>query len=373
VQQFLYGHACGDNAAGIVRSCLNQIGTIPKEASLGFIYATDRLASELPLVYESLRQAAPQVHWVGSTGMGIASTAHEYYDERALVVMLTDIPAEQFRLIANTEEMFPQLAPNLARWCSAEGCNAGILHAEPTYVATSYFMNNITEHALAGRMNGGLSSADGAALQIADGVHDDGVSGVLFSSALETITGHTQGCSPIGSVHDIDSADQNLVLELDGRPALEVLKEDVGEILSRDLSKLGGYIYVGLPINDSSHGDYQVRALMGLDMERQLLSIGDYMEGRSKLLFCRRDGNTAREDMQRMLQQLKEQLNGRTIRGGVYISCINRGRNLFGDDSAELYLISEMLGEFPLAGFFAYGEICSNRLYSQTGVLTLFL
>lgn len=373
MQQFLYGHACGDGATDIVQSCLEQIGKIPETASLGFIYATDSLADELPQVLEYLSQAAPGVHWVGSTGIGIAATEQEYYDERALVVMITDIPSDQFHLIANTEEMFPQLPASLSYWCATERCYSGILHAEPTYVATSYFVNNINDHTPEGLLNGGLSSADGRALQIADGIHDDGISGVLFSSGVEIVTGHTQGCSPIGPVHGIDQADQNLVLGLDGRPALDVLCEDVGEILSRDLRKLGGYIFVGLPIEGSNRGDYQVRALMGLDTEQQLLSVGDYMEGRSKLLFCRRDGNTARDDMQRMLEQVKVQLGGRRIRGGVYISCTNRGRDLFGDDSAELYLISEALGEFPLAGFFAYGELYRNRLYSQTGVLTLFV
>ncbi len=373
MQQFLYGHACGENATDIVHSCLEQIGTIPEEASLGFVYATDSLGDELSQVLAQLRLAVPGIHWVGSTGIGIAATAQEYYDVRALVVMLTDIPSDQFHLITNTEEMFPQLPPNLSSWCSIEGCYSGILHAEPTYIATSYFINNINEHTPEGLLNGGLSSADGSALQIADEIHDDGISGVLFSSGVELVVGHTQGCNPIGPVHAIDQADQNLVVELDGRPALDVLCEDVGEILSRDLRKLGGYIFVGLPIEGSEQGDYQIRTLMGLDTEQQLLSVGDYMEGRSKLLFCRRDGNTAREDMQRMLKQVKLQVGDRPIRGGVYISCTNRGRAMFGDDSAELKMISEILGEFPLAGFFAFGELYRNRLYSQTGVLTLFV
>jgi small ligand-binding sensory domain FIST len=373
VQQFLYGHACGENAADIVHSCLEQIGTIPEEASLGFIYATDSLGDELSLVLAQLRLAAPGVHWVGSTGIGIAATAQEYYDQRALVVMLTDIPSDQFHLITNTEEMFPQLSSNLSSFCSTEERYSGILHAEPTYIATSYFINSINDHTSDGLLNGGLSSAEGSALQIVDEIYDDGISGVLFSSGVEIVTGHTQGCSPIGPVHAIDQADQNLVLGLDGRPALDVLCEDVGEILSRDLRKLSGYVFVGLPIEGSSRGDYQVRTLMGLDMEQQLLSVGDYMEGRSKLLFCRRDGNTARDDMRRMLQQVKQQVEGRCIRGGVYFSCTNRGRAMFGDESAELKMISEALGEFPLAGFFAFGELYRNRLYSQTGVLTLFV
>jgi small ligand-binding sensory domain FIST len=36
-------------------------------------------------------------------------------------------------------------------------------------------------------------------------------------------------------------------------------------------------------------------------------------------------------------------------------------------------MIHETLGEFPLVGFFANGEIFNQRLYGYTGVLTLFL
>ena len=35
-------------------------------------------------------------------------------------------------------------------------------------------------------------------------------------------------------------------------------------------------------------------------------------------------------------------------------------------------LIRETLGDFPLIGFFANGEISRDRLYGHTGVLTLF-
>ena len=37
-----------------------------------------------------------------------------------------------------------------------------------------------------------------------------------------------------------------------------------------------------------------------------------------------------------------------------------------------LVSIKDALGDVPLAGFFANGEICNNRLYGYTGVLTLF-
>jgi len=46
---------------------------------------------------------------------------------------------------------------------------------------------------------------------------------------------------------------------------------------------------------------------------------------------------------------------------------------MFGPDSAELRTIEAVLGPVPLAGFFTNGEIFRNRLYTYTGVLTLFL
>jgi small ligand-binding sensory domain FIST len=45
----------------------------------------------------------------------------------------------------------------------------------------------------------------------------------------------------------------------------------------------------------------------------------------------------------------------------------------FGAKSEELGFIRNSLGDFPLVGFFANGEISHNRLYGYTGVLTLFV
>jgi small ligand-binding sensory domain FIST len=72
-----------------------------------------------------------------------------------------------------------------------------------------------------------------------------------------------------------------------------------------------------------------------------------------------------------MITSLKKRLSGGP-RGALYHSCLGRGRHLFGDDSAEMRLIRELLGDVPLAGFYANGEISHNRLYGYTGVLTLF-
>jgi small ligand-binding sensory domain FIST len=56
----------------------------------------------------------------------------------------------------------------------------------------------------------------------------------------------------------------------------------------------------------------------------------------------------------------------------VYVSCTGRGGPHFGGPSAELQLVRKALGDVPLVGFFAGGEIAYDHLYGYTGVLTVF-
>jgi small ligand-binding sensory domain FIST len=196
---------------------------------------------------------------------------------------------------------------------------------------------------------------------------------VLFSSEQLVVSGLSQGCTPIGSEHEITGADDpGIVMEIDGRPAVEVLREDVGELLARDLRRIGGYIFAALPIPGSDTGDYLVRNLVGLDLDRGWLQIGAEVTKGDRLRFCRRDHATARADLKRMLEDLRERAGG-APRGALYFSCVARGRHLFGPQSEELQLIRQTFGDMPLTGFFANGEICNNRLYGYTGVLTLLL
>ena len=83
----------------------------------------------------------------------------------------------------------------------------------------------------------------------------------------------------------------------------------------------------------------------------------------------------ARQDLIRMTTELREEIEseGHTIRGGIYVSCVARGEALFGDAGLEMDLIKANLGEFPLVGFYANGEIARDTLYGYTGVLTLFI
>ena len=203
------------------------------------------------------------------------------------------------------------------------------------------------------------------------GLGANGVAGVMLAPEIAVATSLTQGCMPIGPVHRIEEARDNIVMAIDGRPALGVFLEDIGPELAQDLRRLGGVIFVGLPVPGSDTGDYLVRNLMAIDPGRGWVVVGAEVAPGDPILFCRRDPESARRDMERMVRQLAGRIGG-PPKAGVYVSCVARGANLFGEPGVETRLIRDTLGDFPLIGFFANGEISRDRLYGHTGVLTLF-
>jgi small ligand-binding sensory domain FIST len=358
----------------IADQCLLSLNSDGPPASLGLLYVTEPLAPHLDKLLDYLRRQTGVADWTGTVGSGICCTGREIYDEPAAAIMLASLPEDSYRLMpAGIEAMTDMLARN-QDWLERHAVHFGIMHGDPRNSYIPQLIESLSTELDPGFLVGGLASAtdERYQLQIAGTVHEDGLSGVLLSSGIPVITGLSQGCTPLEHKHTITRCERNILVELDGRPALDVFREDIGEVLSKDLSKVAGYIYAGLPVPGSDTGDYLVRNLVGIDTDQKLLAVGDYIEEDDAIMFCRRDGKTAREDMRRMLRSLAERATGE-IRGGVYYTCLGRGRYQFGENSEELQMIREELGEFPLVGFFANGEISHNRLYGYTGVLTLFL
>jgi small ligand-binding sensory domain FIST len=94
-----------------------------------------------------------------------------------------------------------------------------------------------------------------------------------------------------------------------------------------------------------------------------------------RLAFCTRNPYAARADLLRIATEIRAEIEsgtaGRAL-GVLYISCSGRGGPHFGAPNAELQLVRRALGDMPLAGFFANGEIARDHLYGYTGVLTVF-
>ncbi len=354
------------------RECIAALQPIEGSPTLAFFYATDLFAEHFQDLVHYCREHTGIPHWVGTVGVGIVATGHEFLEQPALAMMVTDIPAQAYRLLPSLCNLNDVLRHEADLRIGGQPPWLGVVHGDPRNPLTAELIEHVAERTETGFLVGGLTSSRGKCPQAAEQVVEGGLSGVLFSAQVSIATRLTQGVSPLGPRHLITQAERNIIITLDGRPPLEVLREDIGEVLYAQLQRLGGYLFVGLPTRDSDTDDYLVRHIVGVDPDSKLIAVGDYVEAGQPLMFCRRDGHSATEDMQRMLDALREGLPGEP-RGALYFTCLGRGASMFGETHAELGMIRRSLGDIPLLGFSANGEIFRNRLYGYTGVLIVFI
>lgn len=372
VKPFAFAHSSHADWQTAVDNCLAQLSG-QSGATLGFLYLSDLFVSQLDEILECLREHTAVQHWTGSISVAPLAGRSAYFDKPAIVVLLTDFPVEAMHALPPIRiDVEEDIDTDTQNWIDTHTPYVAIVHGDPHNPRIPRLLGELSEHLGGAFLAGGLTSSRNINYQLNDSFIDQCLSGVLLSGEVPMLSALTQGCSPIGPVHTVTGAQRNIISGLDDRSALEVFKQDIGEILARDLQRVGGYIFVGIPVPGSDTLDYTIRNLVGVDPDNELLAVGDLVMEGDQLMFCKRDAQTAIEDMQRMLDRLRQRLAGKPIRGGLYFTCLGRGANLFGDEQTELAMIHDTLGDFPLAGFYANGEISHDRLYGFTGVLTLF-
>ena len=371
---FRSAHSDAEDWSGIAKNLADGLsGEDPggDEARLGFIYVTDAVADDFGSILTYLRQTTGVDEWVGSVGIGICASGTEYFDRPAAVAMVAELPKDSFWVFPAITESADEIRDAGGEWIDRVSPPFGILHADPNNSLTADLIEGLSLTA-AGFLVGGLSSSRGATHQVAGEITTGGISGVLFAPEIEVATGLSQGCVPVGKSHVVSDSLDNIIIGLDGEKALDVLKEDVGELLARDLGRAAGYIHAAFLVEGSDTGDYMVRNLIGIDPVRGWLAVGEDVQAGDRVMFVRRDPKSAEEDLVATIKNLKSRLPG-PPRGGVYFSCVARGPNMFGEEGREMSLIRDHLGDLPLVGFYGNGEISNNRLYGYTGVLALFL
>lgn len=368
---FKASYGTAEDWAHAAQACVDGLGRLPEGANLGFVYVTDLLSEDIQNIHAYLQTHTGIDTWIGTVGIGVLANDAEFMDKPAVVALVGAFGDDAFRVLETVKNEAESLPDGLQDWLAQSGAIAGIVHGDPENGATPDIIRDLGEQTET-FLVGGITSSREACHQIAGRATGGGVSGVLFSAGVQVATGLSQGCAPLGGSHLISDAVDNVIIGLDGRKALDVFKEDIGELLARDLRRIGGYVHAALPIEGSDTGDYMVRELLGIDPARGWIAVAAPIEPGERVLFVRRDPESAKADLTQSLQNLKARL-GEAPKGALYFSCVARGENMFDGPGGEIALVREVLGDIPVAGFFAGGEISNGRLYGYTGVMLLFM
>lgn len=421
---FRFGHATHPNWREALELVLVQLegqmqleqfaSDITRPQKLGLVYVTEAFAPSMSLILQGLRQRTGYKDWVGGIAPGVCSSGVEYYQEPAISAMLMEFPADSARVFSGK---VPLPKPGTVNASGREVMASALIHIDPLTEDIDDLLEDLSLKVNSNQVFGGLVSAGSAHTHVAIEPLSGGVSGVVFASGLPMEVRMTQGVQVVGVEHEITGLRGNFVEELDGLPALDVLLTDLGlqpdaeesnsadhaaDVLAKrfahglfvgltDRALAESAILKGYTGGRSEAHQLKVRPVVGMDPNKKSLAVAEDFKLGDRLSFCTRDENSARVDLTRMCAELREDLDApaprlnelqaagfsgilsrRKPRGAVYIACNGRGAALFGLQGVEQQIVREQLGDIPLIGFSANGEIFRGALYGYTGVLALF-
>ena len=327
-----------------------------------------------------LRELQPR-HLVGCVAEGVVGGGHEIEDGPGAAVWAASLPTGADVTVFHSVALPSENGAVVTGVPPLEDPDLVVMLVDPYSFPAASFLAKLNEEQpglpLVGGLAGGAGRPGEGALIVEDRVVTDGAVGVAVSGA-PVVTVVSQGCAPIGRDAVITSAEDNVVYELAGRPALMRLQSEIAGLTPQQRALATRGVLAGLVIDENraeyTRGDYLMRALLGGDEESGALAVGETVRVGQTLRFHVRDAATADDDLRSALQAA---LPRRHAAGALLFTCNGRGTHLFDEPDHDATVVAEALGSESLAGFFAAGEIgpVGGRafVHGYTATLAVFL
>lgn len=200
----------------------------------------------------------------------------------------------------------------------------------------------------------------------------------FFGTNLHVGYGSFGGWDTFGVERVITKSKNNVLYELDGKPALELYKLYLGD-KAKGLPSTGLLFPLRLHMDHNSSTEV-VRTILGVNEQEQSMTFaGDMPEGSTVVLMkanferlidgAEKAGNMSIEPLGQKLPDL-----------AILISCVGRKLVLKERTEEEVEAVRSSIGKkSAMIGFYSYGELCPTaptekqcRLHNQTMTITTF-
>ena len=196
----------------------------------------------------------------------------------------------------------------------------------------------------------------------------------FYGESLEVTFGTNGGWTPFGPERIVTKSKDNLLFELDGKPALDLYKTYLGD-KSKELP--GAALLYPLKVKSSDEKKSIVRTILNIDEEENsMILAGDILEGSTVQLMMTNVDNivSAAEGGAKHAIDLRK--NKPEL--AILVSCIGRKLVLDQRVEEEVEEVVEIVGDDTVVcGFYSYGEIApfdgemNCQLHNQTMAITL--
>lgn len=332
------------------------------EASVVLVFGL-REHLEDPALLANLKETFPNAQIAG------ASTAGEIHDYQfwsesvvGLAIRLEKSTCRMIEKSSQPEDDFAALGNELGRELSADDLRMVLLFAEGLEVDCDLLLRGLnesladTDPLIFGGLAGDSLNFENTVLLTSAGLKPEGIIAIgFYGEALEIRTAVSEKYSELGPLHEVTKADGNLLIEIDGRRALDVFLEELGPVFRNANEATESLFDFPMVFENAEGGAIFARTPMYVDESAgTLLYAGSLPHDRFR--FAKMQGNRdllegALEAARKASMQGREELL-------FMVSCAARRVALGVAVGAELDEVAPVFSpSVPAIGFYAYGEI----------------
>lgn len=306
---------------------------------------------------------------IGCSAGGIIGGGQEVEQQSAISLTGAILPGVNIRTFHVTNDSLPDLDDAPSSWeklmrIESTEQPAFILLCDPFSFKIDSFVQGL-DYAFSRMVKiGGLASGGHKAgenrLICDDKVYRSGLVGVALSGNIRVDSVVAQGCRAIGKPSRVTKCDRNLLYELDGKPAVNVLRDAIERLSDGEQKLAKDAIFLGVAMNEFQEkfvdGDFLVRNIFGIEPMSGALLVGEVLRSERTVQFHIRDAATSRDDLRAMLKRYIDK-SGSLASGALLFSCLGRGQHLYGRTNHDSDCFRDFFGDIAIGGFFCNGEI----------------
>ena len=376
-----------DSAAEAARRVISETReALDGKVDVAFVFFTDAHRDDAEAVAEAVWLELDPQAAVGCSAEGVIGGDKEIERKPGLALLAGalpgvrvhafHVPARDWHDVLEDNEAFSE------RVGSGPETRGVVAFGDPFTTPLNPVLQMFNAAAPAVPLVGGMASAGrspgGNVLVRNDAVHADGMVGLSLSGPVDVQTVVSQGCRPVGRPMVITRSHENVIDQLGGKPAMDVLADTVTQLTEGDRQKLANGLFVGRAVSEYrekfGRGDFLVRNVTGVDQEQRTIAVNDYVRTGQTVQFHVRDAATAGEDLALLLEaQARREA---AAAGALLFSCNGRGTRMFKQPCHDATAARKAMPRTPVAGFFAAGEFGpvggTNFIHGHTASFALF-
>lgn len=340
-----------------------------RSCDLALCFVAPQFAEQAETISELIQTELKPKTFAGCTAGGIIGGGIELEQEAAIALAAAHLPDVKINSFHVEDDALPDMDASPQKWEEFVGARAGelpdfILLPDPFSFRIDALVQGLDYAFPQAVKIGGLASGAHQPgknrLFLNDKTYRSGAVGLALSGNIVVETIVAQGCRPVGRTFRVTKCKNNVLLELDGKPAVQALYEVLEAMSPKDQQLAKFSLFLGVVMDEFKDnfkpGDFLIRNILGLEPNSGALLVGELLRNERTIQFHLRDADTSSDDLRSLLKQYKD-AHSETPKGALLFSCLGRGEHLYGSPNHDSDCFKDYLGQIPLSGFFCNGEI----------------